>query len=80
MLDLVVEPDGTWRWKDEDELAETVEVGRFTREQAAAVRAEGERAVEAIEARGWPFGEGWEDWAPDPGWPLPQLPKETGRA
>ena len=26
--------------------------------------------------RAWqrPFGDGWEHWRPDPGWPLPGLP------
>ena len=58
-LDVVVDPDGTWQWKDEDDLEECVALGIFTPEQAAAVRAEGERV---IAARPWPTG--WEDWRP----------------
>ena len=38
-------------------------LGIFTRAEAAAVRAEGERVVEA---KPWPTG--WEDWRPDPSW------------
>ena len=68
-LDLVVEPDGTWRWKDEDHLALAVAVGAFTREEAGAIRAEGERVVAE-----WPFPTGWEEWRADPSWPLPALP------
>ncbi len=56
-LDLVVERDGSWRWKDEHHLAEAVGRGAYTPEQAAAVRAEGERVLAA-----WPFPTGWEDW------------------
>jgi hypothetical protein len=69
VLDIWVEPDGTWRWKDEDELEEAVELGRFTQAQADEIRAEGERVL--VEPP-WPTG--WEDWRPDPSWSLPRLP------
>jgi hypothetical protein len=68
-LDLVIDPDGSWRWKDEDHFAQAVERGRFTADEAAAIRAEGERVVAA-----WPFPTGWEGWMPDPRWPRPGLP------
>jgi predicted RNA-binding protein associated with RNAse of E/G family len=69
ILDIRVEPDGSWAWKDEDELEQAVELGRFTPPEAAEIRAEGERV---IEERQWPTG--WEDWRPDPSWGLPKLP------
>jgi hypothetical protein len=59
VLDVVVEPDGTWHWKDEDDFAEAQALGVFTPEEAAAVRAEGQRV---IAARPWPTG--WEAWRP----------------
>ena len=68
-LDVVVKPDGSWRWKDEDHLELAVQVGAFTEEEAAEIRAEGERVVSE-----WPFPTGWEDWRPDPAWPIPDLP------
>ena len=37
-LDVVVEPDGSWRWKDEDHLELAVAVGAFTPEEAAEIR------------------------------------------
>ncbi len=70
-LDLWVESDGSWRWKDEDELAVAVEVGFFTAEQAASFRAEGERVIAE-----WPFPTGWENWQPDPSWSVPSLPAD----
>ena len=70
-LDLLVFPGGGWRWKDEDELEEAVELGIWTPEEAADIRAEGERAL--AEAP-WPTG--WEDWRPPADWgPLP-LPED----
>ena len=65
-LDLLVFPDGGREWKDEDELEQAAALGLL---DAAAVRAEARaRAAE------WPFPTGWEDWRPDPAWPVPQLP------
>jgi len=70
-LDVWIDPDGNWRWLDEDELAEAVEHGFIGTDEAAAIRAEGERVIEA-----WPFPTGWENWGPDPAWPLPTFPPD----
>lgn len=80
LLDIWVDPDRSWRWKDEDHLAEAVEIGLFTAEKADAVRAEGKRAVECIEAWMPPFNEEWEKWRPDEAWPLPQIPAGWGES
>jgi hypothetical protein len=77
-LDIIVNPDRSWRWKDEDELEFSVELGRMTREQADVVRAEAALAVEQIEQNGPPFSDGWEHWTPDPMWILPQLTPDWG--
>jgi uncharacterized protein DUF402 len=65
-LDLIVIPDGTYRWKDEDELEQAAALGLL---DADTVRAEAARVLEER-----PFPTGWEDWRPDPAWPIPQLP------
>lgn len=70
-LDIWVEPDGSWEWKDEDHFAEAQEVGVLDPAAAAEVRAEGERV---IAEKPWPTG--WEGWRPPPEWgPLP-LPED----
>ena len=79
MLDIVIGPDLSWRWKDEDELAEAVSVGLVTQAWAAEVRREGERVFERLERRQAPFCDGWEEWQPDPAWPLPALPSGWDR-
>jgi len=68
-LDIRIEPDGSWSWKDEERMADWVRQGRFTPDDVAAIRAEGERVLAE-----WPFPTGWEDWRPDPSWPVPELP------
>jgi Protein of unknown function (DUF402) len=69
LLDIWIEPDGSRRWLDEDELEAAVDRGVYSAAEAAAIRAEGERVLEA-----WPFPTGWEDWRPDPAWRPPLLP------
>ena len=73
-LDVMVTPDLEWRWKDEDELAERVELGVYSAAFAEFVCAEGERVIERIEAHKAPFSEGWGDRTPDLNWSQPVLP------
>lgn len=68
-LDVIVVPDtSSWRWKDEDELAEALERGLVTQKQCAAFRGEGERALAWLMARRPPYDEPWEDWRPPESW------------
>ena len=73
-LDVVVELDGSWRWKDEDDLAEAIRRGVIPTEDEARLRADGERAVRRILDREPPFDRDWTRWRPDPDWPIPVLP------
>jgi hypothetical protein len=69
-------PDkSSWTWKDEEELAQMVEEGLFTQEQADDFRAWGETAVEQIRFE-TPFDEDWSEWRPGPEWPLPELDED----
>jgi Protein of unknown function (DUF402) len=70
-LDVVVAPDRSWRWKDEDEAEAAVAAGRITRADLAGLRAEGERAIALAEAGEFPFDGTWTDFRPDPEWPAP---------
>jgi len=67
-LDLWIEPDGSVTWKDEDHLVDAAELGLV---DAASVRADAERVLAE-----WPFPTGWENWRPDPSWPVPELPAD----
>ena len=75
-LDIVVEPDRCWKWKDRDELDLSVSQGRMTPEAGRAVRKEGKRAVVEIERGAGIYSEGWENWRPDASLPRPYLPAD----
>ena len=55
ILDLRVDRDRNWRWKDEDELGAALDAGRISREQATMLRLEGERMGALADAGRFPF-------------------------
>jgi hypothetical protein len=71
-LDVVVAPDRSWRWKDDDEFVERLALpDHYWVPDEAAVRAEGKRVVALVEAGEFPFDGTWCDFRPDPAWPVP---------
>jgi len=75
-LDIIPKPDlSAWHWKDEDELAEAVELGLISQDRAAFLYTEGERVANWLQSGKSPFN-GWENWRPDPSWKIPVLPEE----
>ncbi|WP_432066925.1 cytidylyl-2-hydroxypropylphosphonate hydrolase [Streptomyces sp. C10-9-1] len=79
-LDISVYPDRSWLWRDEDEFEQAQRVGLMDAATAERVRAAGRAAVAAITAWEAPFSSGWQDWRPDPHWPLPELPADWDRS
>jgi len=74
-LDVVVAPDHTWEWKDEDEFAERLALpDHYWVHDEPAVWAEGRRVIKIAEAAEFPFDGTWTDFVPDPSWQLPELP------
>ncbi len=73
-LDITVDIDRKWQWKDEGEFAYAQEIGLIQKDEAAVIRAEGERVIGWIEARDYPFTEDWIEWRPDKEWTIPDIP------
>lgn len=72
-LDVWVEPDRTWRWKDEASFeAKTGTEGHWTAEEAVRIREEGARVAALAEAGRFPFDGTFQDFRPDPSWELPE--------
>ncbi|MGE3073467.1 MAG: DUF402 domain-containing protein [Dehalococcoidia bacterium] len=74
-LDIVVAPDGTWHWKDEDEFERSIAFGLFSKRHAKRVRRTANDSLEAISGNKWPFIDSLKDWRPNPEWSVPQLPR-----
>ncbi len=73
-LDIWIDPDRTWRWKDEDEFTERLaHPDIYWVHDEARVRAAGEQVIKLVEAGVFPFDGTWVGFRPDPAWePLPQ--------
>jgi hypothetical protein len=75
-LDIVVAPDRSWQWKDEDDLAAVTGLaGYWDADRSAEIRAEGHRVLAEVQAARYPFDGSWCDFRPEPSWPLPRLPE-----
>lgn len=75
VLDIVVAPDGSWTWKDQEPFAEALGRGIFDPAVRDAVLSEAERVKREIAARTGPFDPLWMDWSV-PAWEAPQLPDD----
>ncbi len=75
-LDMLVAPDLTWTWKDEDHLANMVQYGIFTAAQAVDFKLYGLDAIGRIERLAPPFNEPWPQWRPDPEWGPLKMPDD----
>jgi hypothetical protein len=70
-LDIIVRPDRTWYWKDEEHVVPWVERGAYTPEDIEQIRAAGRDAEQLIKAGSFPFDVSFVDWEPgDLGMPL----------
>jgi hypothetical protein len=73
-LDIVVELDGSWRFKDDERLEQWIERGRWSAAEVATIRREGVTIAEELAAgRHW-WSDDWAAWEPDPAWEVPALP------
>jgi hypothetical protein len=67
-IDIVVAPDRSWQWKDEEQFVSQLKYPHYWVEDEAAVRAAGAAAVALIEAGAFPFDGSWCDFTPDTAW------------
>lgn len=76
-LDIWLADGRHWVWKDRDSFEQQVRDGFITAEQAAAVRADSAKVASMLDRGERWWDEAWAQWAPDPAWPLPELPAAT---
>lgn len=75
VLDLWVNPDRTWRWKDSDDYVRALEEGILDPTIRSSIEAEGRRVLEELDGRDGPFADSWATFLPDPAWSPPRLPR-----
>jgi predicted RNA-binding protein associated with RNAse of E/G family len=79
VLDIVVTPQRQWEWKDADEFDQRIgDPLHFDRTTAQAIRAEGRRLINLIEAGSFPFDGTHTDFRPAPEWPTLRLADNVG--
>ena len=71
-LDLIVRPDRSWYWKDEEHVVPWVERGAYEEAHIEQIRQAGREAEALIEARAFPFDDRLIDWRPDPQFEMPR--------
>ncbi|WP_198397370.1 DUF402 domain-containing protein [Brevibacterium antiquum] len=77
VLDVVASADGSYRYKDEDELAFAHEAGLFSGSDVAEIRQAAANAVDDVTAWRFPFDAGYQTFQPHPDWPIPSLPHDA---
>ena len=72
-IDLVVSPDYTLRWKDNDAFERRLREGVIAPDEAAEVRRATLEVLAAVNAREGAFAGTDITWRPDPSWPVPTI-------
>ncbi|HSO12852.1 MAG TPA: DUF402 domain-containing protein [Anaerolineales bacterium] len=74
-LDIDIEPDLAFRWKDEDDYRKAIEHGLIPSAWMRGIEDAKTEILERLGRRHYPFDGSWLDWEPDPGWEPPKLPE-----
>jgi protein associated with RNAse G/E len=74
-LDIVIDPQYHWEWKDVDEYQEGIREGGIRDEWVKSIERSQPEVFDRINRRSYPLDGSWLDWQPDPGWAPPRLPE-----
>lgn len=74
-LDVLIAPNRQHARKDEDELEIALSAGWYDEQQGESILQAADDLEAVIDAWGPPFCDGWENFKPDPSWPIPKLPE-----
>lgn len=75
-LDIVIEANYDWRWKDVDEFEHAIKSGGIQLEWVKEVAQAQEEVFARLEKRTYPLDAKWLAWRPDPTWSPPCLPAD----
>jgi protein associated with RNAse G/E len=73
-LDIIIRPDLSFEWKDEDDYQKAIDHGIIFPEWIDGIEAAKRDVFDKLERRKYPFDGYWLNWMPDPSWSPPRLP------
>ncbi len=73
-IDLIIEPDFSYRWKDLDDYQKGIDSGVILVEWVQEIKRAQMEVLEKLNEQKYPFDDSWLNWRPDPYWSLPKLP------
>jgi protein associated with RNAse G/E len=74
-LDLIINPDYSYEWKDEDDYQKGIETEIILPEWIQGIEVAKHKIYARLEKRQYPFNGSGLDWMPDPTWSSPRLPQ-----
>jgi hypothetical protein len=74
-LDIVIDPQYHWKWKDVDEYQAGIQEGGIQDEWVQGIERSQAEVFDRINQRMYPLDGSWLDWQPEPGWAPPKLPE-----
>jgi protein associated with RNAse G/E len=74
-LDMVINPDFSFEWKDVDDYQKATEHGLIIPQWVQGIEKAKAEIFEKLEKRQYPFNGSWLDWKPNPSWQPPKLPE-----
>jgi len=74
-LDLIINPDFSYEWKDEDDYQKAIDNGVIIPEWTREIDVAKTEVLAKLEKRQYPYDGSWLNWWPDPDWLPPKLPE-----
>lgn len=74
-LDIVIDPQYNWEWKNEAEYQVGIQAGGIRAEWVQEIEKSKKEVSDRINQRSHPFDGSWIDWQPSPTWRPPKLPQ-----
>ena len=77
-LDLIIDPQFTWRWKDEDDFRKGIQEGGIHSDWVRGIESARYEIFDKIYTQSYPLDGSWVHWRPDSSWKAPCLPECWG--
>ena len=74
-LDLIINPDFSYEWKDIEDYQKAIEEEIIFPEWTKEIDIAKKEILDKLEKRQYPYNGSWLKWTPDPGWSPPKLPE-----